>query len=183
MVLEETFTMQGSAPATWNLNKVIPQLASEIARLDPGPSAALRRGPLAGAGAAAFWKLTAEYAPNNAMRNEAEWAVLLQAIAILTPKGRDANKKSAHDWKLPMGRAIYNAKFSELRLASLLAAAGDLRRERAIRMCRRLATSEQTRFDLVTLARFILFGDDQTDHRIASEYYRADASARRESQN
>ena len=183
MALEKTFALQGSATVTWNLNKVIPQVASEIARLDPGSSAALRRGPLAGAGAAAFWKLTAEYAPNDVMRNEVEWAALLQAIAILTPKGRAANKKSAHDRKLPMGRAIYNAKFSELRLSSLLAAGGDLRRERAIRVCRRLAASEQNRFDLVTLARFILFGDDQTDRRIASEYYRADASARRESQN
>ena len=40
-----------------DLKVVIPRLASEIARLDSGPAAALRRGPLAGAGTAAFWKI------------------------------------------------------------------------------------------------------------------------------
>ena len=165
-----------------DLNGVIPKLASEIARLDSGPAAALRRGPLAGAGTAAFWKLTMQHAP-SAARDEAGWAALLQAIAILTPKGRDPNKKSAHERQVPMGSALYSAGLSELRLAALLAATTDRRRESAARVCRRLAASEQSRFDLVTLARFILFGDESTDRRIARHYYRADATARRESKN
>ena len=118
-------------------------------------------GPLAGAGAAAFWKLIAEHVPNAAERNLVGWAAVLQAIAILTPKGRDPQKKSAHDRQLPMGSALYKAGLSELRLASLLAATSDRRRERAIRACRRIAASELNRFDLVTLAQFILFGDDR----------------------
>ena len=183
MLLEETPALQASATATWNLYGIIPKLAFAIAQLDPGSAAALRRGPLAGAGAVAFWKLTTEHVPNGAAWNETGWAALLQAIAILTPKGRGPDKKSAHDRLLPMGRALYDAGLSELRLARLLAATTDLRRELAIRLCRRLTASEQNRFDLVTLGQFILFGDDQTDRRIAREYYRADAIARRESQD
>ena len=115
--------------------------------------------------------------------DEAGWAALLQAIAILTPKGRDPNKKSAHDHQVPMGSALHNAGLSEFRLASLLAATTDRRHASATRVCRRLAASEQNRFDLVTLARFILFGDESTDRRIARHYYRAEATALRESEN
>ena len=181
MPLEGKLTLQENVAPAWNLSKVIPKLAYEIARLDPGSVAALRRGPLSGAGAAAFWKLIAEYDPNDAVRNETGWAALIQAIAVLTPKGRDPDKKSAHDPLLPMGRALYTAGVSELRLARLLAASTDLRRELTIRVCRRLAASAQNRFDLLTLVRFILFGDDKTDRQIARDYYRADAIAWRDS--
>ena len=182
MSLEETLPVQGSATSTPRLREMIPKLASAIAGLDPGPVAALRRGPFAGAGSAAFWKLLTEYAPNEAARNEAGWAALVQAIAILTPKGRAAGKPSAHG-RLPMGNALYNARLSEVRLARLLAATTALRRERTIRACRQLAAGEHHRFDLVTLAHFILFGDEQTTRTIAREYYSADASTRRESQD
>ena len=82
-----------------------------------------------------------------------------------------------------MGQVLYDAGFSELRLARLLAAAPDLRLELAVRTCRRLATSEPNRFNLVTLGYFVLFGGESTDRRIARDYYRADAAARRKSQN
>ncbi len=183
MPSDEMFLVTEKTAETPDLRRVIPTLAAEIARLRPGPAAALRRGPLAGAGAAAFWKLTAKYAPNEAAKNEYGWAALIQAIAILTPKGRDPNKKSAHDHRVPMGRALYKSAFSELRLARLLAATTDLRRELAVRACRRLAATGQNRFDLVTLAYFILFGYDRTDRRIASHYYRAEATAKRDSQD
>ena len=167
---------------TPELRSVIPMIAFEIARLGPGPAAALRRGPLAGPGAAAFWKLTAKYAHDEAAKNEYGWAALIQAIAILTPKGRDPNKMSAHDYHVPLGMALYRSKFSELRLARLLAATTELRRELAVRACRRLAAAGQNRFDLVTLALFILVGDDRTDRRIARHYYRAETTAKRDSQ-
>lgn len=183
MPREETLPAKGSTTATPDLSDVIPRIAHEICWLAPGPAAALRRGPLAGAGAAAFWKLTAEHVPNEVRKNEEGWAALIQAIAILTPKGRDPNKKPAHDRRLPMGTALYKANFSELRLARLLAATSELRRDLAVRACRRLATTGQNRFDLVTLAYFVLFGHDKTDRRIASHYYRADATAKRDSQN
>ena len=88
-------------------------------------AAARYRGP----GAAAFWKLLTRHNPVGASHNEAGWAALMQAIAVLTPKGRDPKKQSAHDYSLPMGRALCAAGVSELRLARLLSAAPELRRE------------------------------------------------------
>lgn len=157
---------------------VIPKISRDIARLDPGSTAALRRGPGNGAGAAAFWKLLADYKPAG---GERAWATLLQAITILTPKGRHPEKRPAHDYSLSMGKALYEAGVSELRLARLLAAPPDLRPKHAVRICRRLAGTEYSRFNLVTLGYFVLFANEKTDRRIARDYYRADAAARRKS--
>ena len=169
--------------ATQNLQEAIPNIAFEIARLDPGPAAALRRGPYRGSGAAAFWMLLTKHNPIGIAHNEVGWAALIQAIAVLTPKGRDPDKQSAHDYSMPMGRALCEAGFSELRLARLLSGAPELRPEVAVRTCRRLAGREFNRFNLVTLGDFVLFGGDHTDRRIARDYYRAHAAAARESQD
>ena len=179
MSLEEMPATWGSGTARRNLHEVIPRLAFEITQLGPGAAAALRRGPLDGAGAAAFWKLMAEYVPDVTATHETAWAALVQCTALLTPKGRESSRKSAHDHSVPMGGALHSAGLSELRLARLLAAPQDMRRTLSIRICRWLAAGEQNRFNLVTLGQFILFGTDSTDRRIAREYYRADATARR----
>ena len=183
MPREDTRPESESVPTAQGLREAIPKIASEIACLDPGPAAALRRGPCKGAGAAAFWKLLARHNPIGAEYDEAGWAALIQAIAVLTPKGRGPDKKSAHDYSLPMGRALHEAGFSELRLARLLAGAPELRREVAVRTCRRLAAGECNRFNLVTLGDFVLFGGESTDRRIARDYYRAHAAAERASQD
>ena len=182
MPLEDARPKAGAVPTAQSLRDTIPKIAFEIARLDPGPAAALRRGPLQGAGAAALWKLLASHNP-VAAHNEPGWAALIQAVAVLTPKGRAPEKKPAHDASLPMGRVLYEAGFSELRLARLLSTASGLRREVAVRTCRRLAAGEFNRFNLVTLGEFVLFGGDQTDRQIARDYYRAHAAAARESQD
>ena len=163
-----------------SLGQVAAKVATYIARLDPGSAAALRRGPLAGAGAAAFWKLAAKFAP-GAARDEEGWAALIQAIAILTPKGREADRRPAHDPTIPMGAALYDAGVSDLRLARLLGAPKEMRRDLAVRICRRLAATEHKRFHLRTLAELILFGSENTNRRIARDYYRAEAKAGRAS--
>ena len=183
MPRDEAFPTTEGVPTRQKLPEVIPKIARAIARLDPGPAAALRRGPRNGTGAAAFWKLLAEHDPVGAARNELGWAALIQAVAILTPKGRDAKKRPAHDDSRSMGQALFEAGFSELRLARLLAAALNLRLELAVRVCRRLAAREPSRFNLVTLGYFVLFGGEHTDRRIARDYYRAEAAARRRSQD
>ena len=163
-------------------DQVAPRLAAYIAGLDPGSAAALRRGPLVGAGAAAFWKLVAEYAPDGATLDEEGWANLVQAIAILTPKGTETDRKRAHDPTIPMGAALYEAGVSELRLARLLDAPREMRRDLAVRLCRRLAATDRKRFDLRTLAVLILDGSEKTkktNHRIARDYYRAETKAGR----
>ena len=182
MPREDTRPESESVPTAQDLPEAIPKMAFEMARLDPGPAAALRRGPLRGAGAAVFWKLLARHNP-VAEHDEAGWAALIQAIAVLTPKGRDPKKQSAHHYSLSMGRALCEAKFSELRLARLLSAPPELRREVAVRTCRHLAAGEFNRFNLVTLGEFVLFGGDRTDRRIARDYYRARAAAERASQD
>ncbi len=78
-----------------------------------------------------------------------------------------------------MGTALYRAQVSELRLARLLNVPLSMRRELTIRACRRLAATGHNRFDLWTLARFLLFSDDERPARdIAKAYYRAEADKR-----
>lgn len=151
---------------------------AHLAHLDPGAAAALRRGPLEGSGAAAFWKLLATYDPDGAVQNELGWAALIQAIAILTPKGqgRRSMKGQGHRsayGKTPMGEALAKAKVSDERLAHLLATKGNQRRETAVRLCRRLASAETPPFNLTTLGHFIVHGTEKTDRRIAREFYYA----------
>lgn len=152
-------------------------LAHNIVELDQGSAAALRRGPLAGAGVAAFWKLIAEQ--GISARHTEAWATVMQAIAILTPVGRGERggaKTPAHDPERPMGSVLCAAGLSEVRLARLLGAKGSMRGEQLVRLCRRLSRSvEHRRFDLRTLARFIVRGDTYTDRRIAGDYYREEA--------
>ena len=165
-----------------SLTRIVSRLAWAVAKLDPGSAAALRRGPLAGAGAAAFWKLMAEHAPHRAANDEPRWAALLQAIAILTPRGAEADRRPAHEPDTPMGTALCDAGVSELRLARLLSAPKETQRNLAVRLCRRLSTTERgrfSRFHLRTLASLILYGDDGTNRRIARDYYsRAQAKER-----
>ncbi len=180
------------------LRDAIPRIAREIAALGPGAAAALRRGPGEGAGAAAFWKLRAKYRPEvMEASGEANWEHLLQAIAILTPKGSAELKKSAHDYRISMGEALHAAGLSELRLARLLGTPPDLRGEAVVRICRRLARSEATRFNLTHLALFVFPAYDSRAYRahcrgggldavnrdavrrIAGDYYRAADSATR----
>ena len=169
---------QRGARVTITANAV-PAISSQIARLDPGAAAALRRGPHAGPGTAAYWKLLADYELLGERRERA-WAKVLQAIAVLTPKGRESNRDTAHLPSKPMGVVLSDAGVSESRVARLLAQPKDLRGAAAVRICRRLAGTEHYRFDLRTLARFVVDADERTDRRIAMDYYRA--VARRESE-
>ena len=182
---ERTLTT-GEAPDRLTIGQTVARLAQEIAALEPGPAAALRRGPQHGAGAAAFWKLLATYGPDYELDRDSEdgWSALVQAITILTPKGRstgNATKEPAHDPRTAMGAALHDARISELRLARLLIAPERTRRTLVVRLCRRLAATDQRRFDLRTLARFILYGHD-AGRRIARDYYRAQTAAGRQSE-
>ncbi len=162
----------------------IVQLAGAIGRLDPGPAASLRRDPLAGSGSAAFWHVMARNGIQPRHRHLKRWAAVIQAIAILTPKGRrdsDTPKLSPHDGAVPMGTALHQAGITEQRLARLLSARGGMRRDLVVRTCRRLAAKEAVRFDLRTLARFVLSEDESEARWIARHYYAAHVRAARTS--
>ncbi len=167
-------------PATDRRRDIVPvvlSIAGQISRLDPGSAAALRRDPLAGSGAAPFWDLLARNSIDETGEGFKRWAALIQAIAILTPKGRDADKSWAHDGAVPMGEALQQSGISELRLARLLAAKGEMRRDLMIRTCRRLAAGGPIRFDLRTLARFVLYEHESQDQLVARKYYTRAARA------
>lgn len=170
----------GTAKNPRGLRAVLPKMATEILHLDPGSAAALRRGPLDGAGTAAFWGLLAKHD----LPVTEHWAALVQAIAILTPKGRKPSRRAAHDSTLRMGEALQKAGVTELRLARLLGAPPDLRPDLAVRTCRRLAATDFNRFDLVTLGQFLLSRDNaHAARRIARDYYRAAFAATRKTQD
>jgi len=104
-----TLTTTGEAPDRLTFGQTVARLAQEIAVLEPGPASALRRGPQHGAGAAAFWKLLARYGPDHELDRDREdgWSTLVQAIAILTTKGRsssNATKEPAHDPRTALAR-------------------------------------------------------------------------------
>ena len=153
----------------------IGSIAKKIAGLASGPAAELRRGPRVGAGSVAYWWLLTKY--EIPLSREEQWADVFQSVAILTPKGKPRDKKkSAHDSKCPMGRALHGAEISEQRLARLLAMPQETRGGSVVRLCRRLSASGHNRFDLRTLAEFIL-GSKFASRKIAREYYRANANA------
>ena len=155
-----------------DLGTLIVRLAGDVGRLAPGPAAALRRGPLEGAGSAAFWQLLAKYDTGHGDRSLVRWASIIQAIAILTPKGR-SDERSAHDGRKPMGVALAEAEISEVRLARLLSARSAMRRDLVVRTCRRLSAGGPPRFNLRTLVKFILYENDEHHARvIARDYYR-----------
>ena len=156
---------------TPSVEEQIARIAERIAKLEPRAAAALRREPRSGAGAATFRHIMVRHAPESLARDEVGWAAVLQAIAILTPKGREGERPSAHHPAVSMGAALRAAGITELRLAGLLNAPRPWRAGRVVRLCRRLARTGQRRFDLGTLARFILSGSEDTTRRIAREYY------------
>lgn len=156
--------------------QVVPKVAQRIARLGPGPAAALRRGPTKGAGTAAYWQLVAQLENDGLPGDSPSWKTIIQSIAILTPRGQDPEKQSSHDPTMAMGAVLFDAGLSELRLAHLLNARTAARRRLVVRTCRRLASSGHHRFNLRTLARFVLYqNSDKPAQDIAREYYRAEA--------
>ena len=154
----------------------VARIAETVLHLDPASAAALRRGPLAGAGAAAYWKILAQLAVRVGPANESAWAALVQAIAVLTPKGKSPDKQSAHNPTNPLGAALHAAEISELRLARLLNTPRPLRPEASVRICRRLASAGQGRFDLRDLYGVLLDERDWPLRKIARDYYRAESA-------
>ena len=155
----------------------VAHIAETVLNLDPASAAALRRGPLAGAGAAAYWKILARLDVRAGPANEAAWAALIQAIAVLTPKGKRPERQSAHNPAIPFGAVLHAAEISELRLARLLNTPRSLRPEASVRICRRLAASAgHNRFNLKDIYELLLNKRDWPLRKIARDYYRAEAA-------
>ena len=169
--------MSHESTAKTDVDATVARMAGRISHLEPGPVASLRRDPVAGAGSAAFWQLLAENDIRARGELLARWAAVVQAIAILTAKGSDRSKPSAHNRGKPMGAALFEAGISHQRLARLLSATGQMRRDMVLRTCRRLAAQEPIPFDLRTLASFVLYESEAAARWIARKYYTSAAKA------
>jgi CRISPR type I-E-associated protein CasB/Cse2 len=156
--------------------------AFAIARLDPGDLAQLRRADPA-APPPVFWRLDAKLSLSTQLAGgEDDRCRLLQLIAILTPTGRDFNKPVPHDGKLPLGRLLHRIGYSEPRLARLMSATPERRRDLLLRLARQLAG---VKFDLRPLSDLMIARSDKTREqralrRLASDYYAAEAAAERQ---
>ena len=146
------------------------RMASHIARLEPGPAASLRRGPLHGTGAYTFWRLITRYEPKGYEQAIEGWAAVAQAIAILTPKGRDDKKPPAHDGQRAFGRALAEAGVSVARLTQMLTTPPPRRRHLAIAACRRIARTKSPRIDVRTLCALMLEKSDTVCDQVAADY-------------
>ena len=186
-------------------SEVVASTATGIAKylltLQPGPLAELRRMTSADP-VPAFWRLAARH--RKVDRNPKPWVAIVQALAILAPKG-DPSKRSQvfHNGKRPFGAVLCDGgdpgwpgkgpprpALSEVRLMRLLASRGDQRHDAVVRasrgLARTLSLKEGGGIDVIGLA-WACLGPERTNgavrtDRIARDYYtrldRADRMSR-----
>ncbi len=174
----------GSAePVSRSWGDIAFRLAGQVAGLpdhDRGGFAGLRRMEPGEPDTAAFWRLMAREDLLGIPEVERKWGLILHGIALMTrTAGEDVTGRSAHDGRMPVGRALYENGYSETRFNRLLTARGDMLRVLLTRMFRMLAADQAT-FDWREMATYILnegYDDEAAERnrrRIAREYYRAE---------
>lgn len=152
-------------------------------RLAPGPLAELRR--MTGYGASSFWRLAAQHPDTIGNRyKQQQWMDIVQVIAILTPRGEPEKRPSLHAQARRLGEVLCDGgdpdpkwkgpepKFSERRLAQLMASRQPLRNlllKRAARVIAR-SRSPEDGINVVDLAWAVLRPDDE--RLLAEPYYR-----------
>jgi CRISPR system Cascade subunit CasB len=149
-------------------------IAAALAAASPGEKAEARRmGP---AGAPVFWRQVARL--GISMRQEANWLRFTRLIALMTPASRET---SIHDASQKLGAVLYRAKFSEDRLARLMASRGaarDTALERAIRMIAR----ETSGLNVTDLAKAVFY-PEQSNFLARAYYQEFDQSQTEDTQN
>ncbi len=173
-------------------------LARQLARGDfrRGDLADLRRMDLDGPEPAVFWRLMAQYdLLDRGPMLENKWKLILHGIALMTPTAGDnsgsgsgdANARSAHEGRMPVGRALFlgkeanraNAFYSELRLNRLLTSREGMTQTLLARTFRMLAAADVS-FNWQEMAWFILndgydaAAAENSRRRIARDYYQAE---------
>lgn len=165
----------GQHDAQPSLRSLIARLTEMIANgLGRGEVADLRRMAADDATPAAFWKLfvsiiePAGWAPATgprAAKREAEWATILNALAIA---------EGFHSPQRRLGQALAEEGFSEIRFARLLTAQGQ-RLADEVRLMARFLASKGASADLTDAAWLVLSdeseGGENLRRRIARDYY------------
>lgn len=176
----ETPTQQPAALADDAPHSVALAIAGMMKTFGSGEMSALRRLDSA-AVVPAYWRLAARH-PVLEQRRES-WSPIVQALALLTPKGPPEERGELHDPERKLGTALCDGGqaswptegdarplLSEPRFARLLAARGRQRQVLLLRAVRMLAASREPGqgVDVGDLAwRFV----DADPQRLAAPYY------------
>jgi CRISPR system Cascade subunit CasB len=157
-----------------DLRSAVGRLARMIEKeLSPGDVASLRRLDPGDPSVPAFWKVLAasldDMLPSASEAREAverRWAAILCAMS---------NARGLHRPRIPLGAALAEAGFSELRFTRLLRARGD-QMFPSVRGAAQYLASKAIPFDAHDLARLVLSEDGPSEEKvrrdIARAYYR-----------
>lgn len=150
------------------LDQVVDRLAAAMLRLESGDLARLRRMKTDGPGEPAFWKLAVE----AGLRTDDKGFQLVQAMALLAPKGDSGQRRPFHDSRHPLGTALARVGYSESRLARFLELPHDYRADALGRMARWLAARNMVPVNCVDIACLLFSGDVTHLRRLARDYYK-----------
>lgn len=170
-----------------NWENIATGYARKMAQADfrRGDLADLRRMDPASARPAVFWRLMAEEnLLERGRKTESKWALILHGIALMTPTNAENNSAgTAHDGNNPVGQALYDAGYSEIRFNQLLTAREDMLQKLLVRTFRMVA-AKNIAFNWREMTKFILnHGHDEAEtqrsrRRLARGYYSAEQRAK-----
>lgn len=154
---------------------VVPKLCSafDSKGFPPGDLARMRRLDPDAPADFVFWRVMTLYAPDEVPGavDERRWKVVLNALAIL---------QGLHDGNKPLGAALGETGFSELRLSRLLRAE-DEALDAEIRAAARYLASKGRHANLVELAMLVLCPEgsqaEAVRRRVARAYFRSTSVA------
>lgn len=157
-------------------------LSGIMRHMGTGELAALRRIDQ-DAATPAYWRLAARHEELD--RRREQWTPVVQALAILTPKGPADDRGNLHDGKRPFGMVLCDGgdpnwpgegavrpRLSERRLAQLLAARGGQRRVLLLRAVRAVATGRSSTMGIDVPSLAWAFLNPNNPGAIAGPYYR-----------
>lgn len=153
-----------------DLGGVVARIAGTISddRFPTGDRASLRRMHPDQPPPMKFCGFAVRHLPEGWEGRLKDWMTLVAGIALMAP--------NAHRSKTGLGKALANAKFSELRLERLLAARGDLKRILLLGTSRFLAAKGEP-FNWKEGAQLLMTEDPQKrewiNFRIARDFYSA----------
>jgi hypothetical protein len=155
-----------SQPDQPALDERIFKLALDIARLDSGALARLRRMRSDGPGTAEFWKLALEHG----VRTDVAGLRFMALLALLTPKGEPGGKR-LHNGRNAWGKALAGSGYPETRLLRFLSTPFAYRADALEAMARWLAAKGHDGVNCVDLACLLWFDDIEHERRLARSYF------------
>lgn len=175
---------EAAIPKELTVEDMVWRIGEEMRRLAPGDLARLRRAADDPLRAPHYWRWKARFGWQG--KDDNAWAAIIAIMAILTPKGRGEDKRSPHNPKNSLGRALCDGgdpawpgkmkkprpKVSELRLAKLLNTTGPTRQDALLRVVRAIARND-IGINCAEIANFLIHDHAEWPTRnIARNYYK-----------